>query len=211
MWLALPPDAPAMQLAAPRSVDRARRGSCLLAPPLLRPLGYSLLGRAEHHLRRQSGTSLLRHPGTTSPPSSGHHLSSVIPGLDPGIHAAGTRWTAKAPHCRAIRSPRAWLWIPGSSPGMTESVVGVLARRTGDAVCLAALAARFIASGALWSRYHLCSVHRYFSTASQALPSPRPTQHHPCTVSPALLLLSQSGHYLSAAIRAPPLLRHPRA
>ncbi|ARO22881.1 hypothetical protein TAL182_CH01067 [Rhizobium sp. TAL182] len=29
---------------------------------------------------------------------------------------------------------RAWFWIPGSSPGMTESVVGVLAKRTGDAL-----------------------------------------------------------------------------
>ncbi|ARO22882.1 hypothetical protein TAL182_CH01068 [Rhizobium sp. TAL182] len=26
------------------------------------------------------------------------------------------------------------MWIPGSSPGMTESVVGVLAKRTGDAL-----------------------------------------------------------------------------
>ncbi|AGS20893.1 hypothetical protein REMIM1_CH01049 [Rhizobium etli bv. mimosae str. Mim1] len=37
---------------------------------------------------------LLLHPG--------HHFSSVIPGLDPGIHAAGTGRTAKAAHCREI-------------------------------------------------------------------------------------------------------------
>ncbi len=75
--------------------------------------------RAAPLLPKVDGAGEACAPGTTSPPSSqGLTLGSIRLAL------REERWQLK---------PRAWLWIPGSSPGMTECEVGVLTTRTAGA------------------------------------------------------------------------------
>ncbi|MBB2688357.1 UNVERIFIED_ORG: hypothetical protein GGD47_006010 [Rhizobium etli] len=117
---------------------------------------------------------------TTSPPSSqGLTLGSMR-------QAPGEK---RRRSMQRIRSPRAWLWIPGSSPGMTECVVGFVARRTDNAVCGAALAVRFIASGAAFGP----------STTSPPPNAATPLHRHPSTTSPP----SSQGLTLGSMRQAP--------